>query len=95
MGLEFFELNFNGPIDSGQFLFTPGNLEIIDRTEEFVRSLGEGDDIAVLITLRVMQLVHPGAMVRDTAASSWYLPANFAWFAMLGINLNFGPYLGR
>ena len=43
MGLEFSELNFNGPIDSGQFLFTPpGNLEIIDRTEEFVRSLGEG-----------------------------------------------------
>jgi hypothetical protein len=41
MGLEFFELNFNGPIDSGQFLFTPGSLEIIDRTEEFVRSLGE------------------------------------------------------
>jgi hypothetical protein len=42
MGLEFFELNFNGPIDSGQFLFTPGSLEIIDRTEEFVRSIGEG-----------------------------------------------------
>ncbi|MEI8371213.1 MAG: hypothetical protein WCJ35_00095 [Planctomycetota bacterium] len=42
VGLEFFELNFNGPIDSGQFLFTPGSLEIIDRTEEFVRSLGVG-----------------------------------------------------
>jgi hypothetical protein len=42
LGLEFFELNFTGPIDSGQFLFTPGNLEISDRTEEFVRSLGEG-----------------------------------------------------
>ena len=42
MGLEFFELNFNGPIDSSQFLFTPGSLEIIDRTEEFVRSLGVG-----------------------------------------------------
>ena len=42
MSLEFFELNFNGPIDSSQFLFTPGNLEIIDRTEEFVRSLGGG-----------------------------------------------------
>ena len=42
MGLEFFELNFNGPIDSGQFLFTPSNLEIIDRTEEFVRSFGAG-----------------------------------------------------
>ena len=41
IGLEFFELNFSGPIDSGQFLFTPGNLPIIDRTEEFVRSLGE------------------------------------------------------
>ena len=43
MGLEFFELNFDGPIDSGQFLFTPGgNLEPLDRTEEFVRSLGLG-----------------------------------------------------
>ena len=42
MGLEFFELNFNGPIDSGQFLFTPGTLEIMDRTEEFVRSLDAG-----------------------------------------------------
>ena len=42
MGLEFFELNFDGPIDSGEFLFTPGNLNIIDRTEEFVRSLGGG-----------------------------------------------------
>ena len=40
--LEFSELNFNGPIDSGQFLFTPGNLESVDRTEEFVRSLGVG-----------------------------------------------------
>ncbi len=42
MGLEFFELNFDGPIDSGQFLFTPGNLQTIDRTEEFVRALGTG-----------------------------------------------------
>ena len=43
LGLEFFELNFNGPIDSGQFLFAPGsNLQIIDRTEEFVHSLGDG-----------------------------------------------------
>jgi hypothetical protein len=42
IGLEFFELNFSGPIDSSQFLsLTPGNLQIIDRTEEFVRSLGE------------------------------------------------------
>ncbi len=41
MGLEFVELNFDGPIDSGLFLFTPGNLEISDRTEEFVRSLGK------------------------------------------------------
>ena len=40
MGLEFFELNFNGPIDAGEFLFTPGNLDINDRTEEFVRSVG-------------------------------------------------------
>ena len=42
IGLEFFELNFNGPIDSGQFIFTPSNLEIIDRTKEFVDSLGQG-----------------------------------------------------
>lgn len=41
MSLELFELNFNGPIDSGQFLFTPGNLDISDRTEEFLRSVGE------------------------------------------------------
>ena len=41
MSLEFFELSFTGPIDSSQFLFTPPyDLEIIDRTEEFVRSLG-------------------------------------------------------
>jgi hypothetical protein len=39
MGLEFFELNFNGPIDSGQFLFTPGSQEISDRTDEFIRRL--------------------------------------------------------
>jgi hypothetical protein len=39
MELEFFELNFNGPIDSGQFIFPPGNLPIADRTEEFIRSL--------------------------------------------------------
>jgi hypothetical protein len=42
MGLEFFNLNFNGPIDSSQFLFTPGNVNITDRTDEFVHSLGEG-----------------------------------------------------
>jgi hypothetical protein len=43
IGLEFFNLNFNGPIDAGQFLYTPaGNLEIIDHTDEFVHSLGEG-----------------------------------------------------
>ena len=42
MGLVFWDLNCNGPIASSQFLFTPSNLEIIDRTDEFVRSLGEG-----------------------------------------------------
>ncbi len=42
MGLEFSLLNFNGPIDSGQFLFTPGNLEIKDGNKEFVDSLNEG-----------------------------------------------------
>ena len=43
MGLEFFNLNFNGPIDSSQFLFTPGNVNITDRTDDFVHSLGEGE----------------------------------------------------
>ena len=40
--LEFSELNFNGPIDSGQFLFAPGKPEPVDRTDEFVNSLGAG-----------------------------------------------------
>jgi hypothetical protein len=39
--LEFSDLNFDGPIDSGQF-FVPGNLESVDRTDEFIRSLGVG-----------------------------------------------------
>ena len=43
MELEFFELNFTGPIDSGEFIFPPGNLPISDRTGEFVRSLGEAE----------------------------------------------------
>jgi len=42
MGLEFFELNFNGPIDSGQFFIPPTNLEVKDRTGDFIRGLGEG-----------------------------------------------------
>jgi hypothetical protein len=43
VGLEFFELSFNGPIDAGQFLnFAPGSQAITDRTEEFVRTLGGG-----------------------------------------------------
>ncbi len=41
--LEFSDLDFRAPIDSGQFLFTPpGTFEIIDRTDEFVRALGVG-----------------------------------------------------
>jgi hypothetical protein len=39
LGVEFFDLNFNGPIDSGQFLFTPGSQEISDRTDEFIRRI--------------------------------------------------------
>jgi len=42
MGLEFFELNFNGPIDASQFIFAPTNLEVKDRTDEFIRGIGEG-----------------------------------------------------
>ena len=33
------DINFNGPIDSSQFLFTPGSLEYSDRTDEFVRAV--------------------------------------------------------
>ena len=84
MSLEFFELNFNGPIDSGQFLFTPGNLEIIDRTEEFVRSLGEAD------LARSAYAISRRAISRSHAT-----PANFARLAMLRLNLNFRPFLGR
>ncbi len=40
LSVELYELNFNGPIDSGKFLFTPGTLEFSDRTDEFVHSLG-------------------------------------------------------
>jgi hypothetical protein len=36
MGLEFWDLNFNGPIDPGQFLYAPSSLEIYDRTDEFI-----------------------------------------------------------
>jgi hypothetical protein len=40
LSIKFGELNFTAPIDSGQFLFTPGSLEYSDRTDDFVRSLG-------------------------------------------------------
>ena len=49
MNLEFTDVNFSVPIDPGQFLFTPGTRETttgthepIDKTEDFVRSLGVG-----------------------------------------------------
>jgi len=40
LSLKFGDVNFNAPIDSSQFLFTPGSLEYNDRTDEFVRELG-------------------------------------------------------
>jgi hypothetical protein len=40
LSLKFKDVSFNGPIESSQFLFTPGSLEYSDRTDEFVRSLG-------------------------------------------------------
>jgi hypothetical protein len=41
MSLEFRDLNFNGPIDSGQFVFPPpGNLDIYDRTDQFIEAIG-------------------------------------------------------
>jgi hypothetical protein len=40
LSLKFTDVSFRGPIDSGQFLFTPGSLEFNDRTDDFVRALG-------------------------------------------------------
>jgi hypothetical protein len=40
LSLRFSDVSFRGPIDSGQFLFTPGSLEFNDRTDDFVRALG-------------------------------------------------------
>jgi hypothetical protein len=40
LSLKFSEVSFRGPIDAGQFLFTPGSLEFNDRTDDFVRALG-------------------------------------------------------
>ena len=41
LSLKFSDVNFSGPIDSSQFLFMPGSLEYSDRTDEFLRSLGQ------------------------------------------------------
>jgi hypothetical protein len=38
--LKFTDVSFRGPIDSSQFLFTPGSLEFNDRTDDFIRKLG-------------------------------------------------------
>lgn len=41
LSVKFTDVSFHGPIDSGQFIFTPpGSLEYTDRTAEFVRSVG-------------------------------------------------------
>jgi hypothetical protein len=39
MAIEFFEVNFAGPIDAGQFVYAPGSLEVSDQTETYLRSL--------------------------------------------------------
>ena len=40
LSLRFTDVSFRGPIDSSQFLFTPGSLEYNDRTKDFVDALG-------------------------------------------------------
>ena len=40
MTVEFFEVNFNVPIDPGQFIYSPGTVELSDQTEAFLQSLG-------------------------------------------------------
>ncbi len=40
LSVKFTDVSFRGPIDSGQFIFTPPSLEYTDRTDEFVRSVG-------------------------------------------------------
>jgi hypothetical protein len=39
LSLKFTDVSFRGPIDSGQFLFTPGSLEFNDKTDDFIRAL--------------------------------------------------------
>jgi hypothetical protein len=41
LSLKFSDVSFRGPIDSSRFLFTPGSLDYRDRTDDFVRSLGQ------------------------------------------------------
>ena len=40
LSVRFTDVSFRGPIDSGQFIFTPPSLEYTDRTAAFVRSVG-------------------------------------------------------
>ena len=42
MTVEFYEVNFNMPIDVRQFIYNPGVVEKIDQTEAFLESLGAG-----------------------------------------------------
>jgi hypothetical protein len=41
LSLKFSDVSFRGPIDSSKFIFMPGSLEYSDRTDEFLRSLGQ------------------------------------------------------
>lgn len=38
--LEFFYVNLNVPVDPNRFRYNPGNLECVDRTQEFLQKLG-------------------------------------------------------
>lgn len=40
MTVEYFEVNFNVPIDPKQFIYSPGTVELCDETEAFLQSLG-------------------------------------------------------
>jgi hypothetical protein len=40
VGIDFFEVKLNDPIDASRFIYQPGTLEFTDRTDEFLQSLG-------------------------------------------------------
>lgn len=40
VGIEFYDVKLNVPIDASQFIYQPGDLDDTDRTDEFLKSLG-------------------------------------------------------